>query len=81
MNTPPAGWVVLDKALKKTFVFASFREAMHFVNRVARLAEEANHHPDIRIFSYKNVEIMLTTHDAGGSTEKDVELAERIENL
>jgi 4a-hydroxytetrahydrobiopterin dehydratase len=53
---------------------------MNLVNRVADLAEEANHHPDILI-SYNQVTFTLTTHDAGGITEKDFDLAQRIETI
>jgi len=53
---------------------------MRFVNGVARLAEAANHHPDITI-SYNRVRLALTTHDEGGLTEKDFKLANRINKL
>jgi 4a-hydroxytetrahydrobiopterin dehydratase len=53
---------------------------MRFVNRVARLAEAASHHPDITI-NYNRVRLALTTHDEGGLTEKDFKLAARINKL
>jgi 4a-hydroxytetrahydrobiopterin dehydratase len=66
-----------DKSLTHTFTFADHITAMGFVVRVAMAAEVLNHHPDLRIV-YNRVEISLSTHDAGGVTEKDLALAERI---
>jgi 4a-hydroxytetrahydrobiopterin dehydratase len=59
---------------------ATFPAAMRFVNQVAELAEAADHHPDIDI-RFRTVRLALSTHDAGGLTEKDFELARRIEAL
>lgn len=73
-----SGWSRDDDTLRKTFQFRTFRRAMTFVNRVAELAAEARHHPEIRI-NYNRVTLALTTHDEGGLTEKDVALARRIE--
>jgi 4a-hydroxytetrahydrobiopterin dehydratase len=53
---------------------------MAFVNRIAELAEQANHHPDIDI-RYNRVRLALVTHDAGGITEKDFDLAAKAQNL
>jgi 4a-hydroxytetrahydrobiopterin dehydratase len=58
----------------RTFQFQDFVAALRFVNRVADLAERAGHHPDIDI-RYNRVRLGLTTHDAGGLTGKDFELA------
>jgi len=74
------GWTVKDGAITKTFKHDSFPEAIVFVNAVAHLAELANHHPDIDI-RYSNITLALVTHDQGGITEKDVELARRIEEI
>ena len=71
-------WLYRDGALRKTFGFPSFRGSIVFVNRIATLADEADHHPDI-IVRYARVQIVLSTHDAGGVTEKDLQLAERID--
>lgn len=73
-------WTVDGELLRRTFVFADFTEAMGFVTRVAILAEKANHHPDIDI-RWNKVTLVLTTHDAGGLTERDATLAERIDGL
>ena len=64
--------------LEKAATFKDFREAMAFVNRVAELAEERNHHPDISI-SWNRVTLRLTTHDRGGLTDRDFDLARAID--
>ena len=71
------GWKLDDDEIQRTFKFAGFKEAMLFVNQVARAAEAADHHPEIEI-EYNRVKIELTTHSEGGVTEKDFALAERI---
>jgi 4a-hydroxytetrahydrobiopterin dehydratase len=58
-----------------------FAEAMVFVNRVAELAEEANHHPDILVHGWNKVRLSLTNHSAGGLTAADFEMAARIDQL
>lgn len=75
-----ADWIESNGALERTFELPSFREAIAFVGRVADLAEEANHHPDIAI-SYRKVTLRWTTHSAGGITERDHELAARSAGL
>jgi 4a-hydroxytetrahydrobiopterin dehydratase len=62
----------------RVYIFDGFGAAMLFVNRVARLAERANHHPGIRI-DWSRVTLEFTTHDAGGLTELDFELAGRCD--
>jgi 4a-hydroxytetrahydrobiopterin dehydratase len=76
----PAGWVEQGGALERTFELPSFAEAVAFVNRVAELAEQEGHHPDIEI-SYKKVALRWTTHSAGGITDRDYELARRSDAL
>lgn len=73
-------WTVDGELLRRTFVFGDFTEAMGFVTRVAILAEKANHHPDIDI-RWNKVTLVLTTHDAGGLTENDMALAEKVDQL
>lgn len=58
-----------------------FAEAMAFVNRVAELAEETNHHPDILVHGWNKVRLSLTNHSAGGLTEADFEMAAKIDQL
>ena len=59
----------------------NFGQAMEFVNRVADVAEEANHHPDILIHGWNKVRLSMTNHSAGGLTEADFAMAERIDGL
>ncbi len=72
------GWSRKSNRLIKDYRFPSFRDAIVFVNRVATLADDAKHHPDIDI-RYSQVRLILTTHDAGGISEQDLSLAERID--
>jgi len=74
------GWSGDADQIEKMFEFATFAAALEFTNRVAALAEAANHHPDIDI-RYSKVRLMLSTHSAGGLTGKDFALAARIDAL
>jgi 4a-hydroxytetrahydrobiopterin dehydratase len=71
------GWQQRGAKICRTWAFADFKAAMAFVNRVAALADEADHHPDIDI-RYSRVTLVLSTHDAGGLTARDFALAETI---
>jgi 4a-hydroxytetrahydrobiopterin dehydratase len=73
-------WRLEGGALTRSFTFSDFREAMSFVNSVAALAERAGHHPDIDI-RYNKVNLALSSHDAGGITERDFSLAAEIGTL
>lgn len=73
-------WELDGKKIVRAFEFEEFSEGIDFVNGVAEIAEEADHHPDIRI-KYTKVTLTLTTHDAGGITEADIELAKKIDHL
>lgn len=75
-----SGWQLADNAIKKQCVFESFMPAIEFVNRVAKLAEEADHHPNITI-NYRRVTMVLSTHSAGGLTAMDFELAKKIDGV
>ncbi len=72
------GWIRVEKAIQRQYTFPDFKAAMFFVNVVAGLAEKAGHHPDLTV-TYNRVTVSLSTHDAGGITGKDFELARRIE--
>ena len=74
-----SGWALEDGMLTKTYPHPTFPEAIVFVNVVAHLAELADHHPDIDI-RYSKITLRLVTHDSGGITAKDVDLAARIED-
>lgn len=73
-------WEHEKKHIERTFEFDDFTQAMDFVNSVADIAEEEEHHPDIDI-RYNKVRLELSTHRAGGLTDQDFELAEKIETL
>lgn len=74
------GWSRQEGGLRRRVRRASFPDAVSFVNEVARIAEEIGHHPDIDI-RYRNVILFLTTHDVGGVTQLDLDLAARINEL
>ena len=75
-------WEIVDGIkLKKRFTFQDFKKALAFVNKVGEIAESEGHHPDIRLFGYKNVEIELSTHAVGGLSENDFIVAAKIEQL
>lgn len=74
------GWRQEGRCIVRDFKFPYFREAMAFVNRVAEVAEEIDHHPDIAI-NYTKVTLSITTHSAGGLTRRDFRLAGRIGGL
>lgn len=74
-------WFIEENTITKNYVFPNFKEAIKFVNKIAELAEEKNHHPDIKIFNYRNVTVNLTTHSAGGVTTKDIEMAKQIDKI
>lgn len=73
-------WTRESIEIARTWTFRNFREAMGFVMQVALLAERADHHPDIEI-RYNRVTLRLSTHSAGGLTEKDFALAQQIDQL
>ena len=73
-------WGRRGNRIRRTFVFDDFMQGIRFLNRVARLAEGMNHHPDISI-RYNRVGLSLTTHDEGGLTIKDFSLAKKINRL
>ncbi len=74
-----AGWTHRGDTLTKTFSFERFPDGIAFVDRVAKIAEDLNHHPDIDI-RYTKVAMTLSTHDAGGITQSDLDLAGRIDS-
>ena len=74
------GWSRRGDVLTKMFAFERFADGIAFINRVAKAADEMNHHPDIDV-RYTKITITLSTHDAGGITQSDLQLAERIEKV
>ena len=73
-------WEHEKKHIERTFEFDEFAQAIDFVNSVADIAEEEEHHPDIDI-RYNKVRVQLSTHSEGGLTDRDFEVAEKIDNL
>ena len=74
-------WVYFSKHISKEYKFADFKEALAFVNKVGNTAEAMDHHPDILMHSWNKVKISISTHSEGGITNKDFQLAEKIELL
>ena len=72
------GWTRQGNALVKTYDLKAFKAAMAFANTVGELAERTDHHPDIFI-QYRKVTLTLSSHDAGGITDRDLRLARQIE--
>jgi 4a-hydroxytetrahydrobiopterin dehydratase len=71
-------WRLEDGALVRDWEFRDFVESILFVNRIAALAEDAGHHPDIDI-RYNKVRLTLTSHDAGGLTERDAAMVSKLD--
>ena len=80
LNNLP-GWAIKDGLLTKTYGVRSFAHGLVFMGAIGQFAEAANHHPDLTLHGYKNVTVSLSTHSAGGITEKDFDLAAEIERL
>jgi 4a-hydroxytetrahydrobiopterin dehydratase len=74
-------WEREGDEIAREWRFEDFSEAIAFVNRVAEVAEEANHHPDIFIHGWNKVKLSLTNHSAGGLTEMDFTMAARFDGL
>jgi 4a-hydroxytetrahydrobiopterin dehydratase len=74
------GWQLRDGHIEKTFIFNNFTEAIAFINRFVTAAESLGHHPDITI-NYNRVNLSLTTHDVGGLSNLDFDLARQINRL
>ncbi len=73
-------WSAVNGEITRTYLFDDFRASIAFVNRVAEYAERVQHHPDILI-RYNKVTLTVSTHDAGGITQKDFDLAHESETL
>ncbi len=74
------GWKRDGRFIQRTFKFPRFMKAIAFINRVAELAEEADHHPDLYNV-WRSVTLKFTTHDEGGLTERDFKMASKINAL
>jgi 4a-hydroxytetrahydrobiopterin dehydratase len=74
-------WQREGDAIAKEFVLAGFTEATEFIAKLAAPANAMDHHPDVQLYRYKRVKILLTTHSAGGLTQNDFDLAAKIDAL
>ena len=74
------GWSYKDNGIEKNFVFKDFKETLSIMMGIGMIAEKMNHHPEW-FNVYNKLDIRLSTHDAGGVTEKDIDLAKKIEVL
>lgn len=75
------GWIHDSGQINKEFQFKDFQRALDFVNQIGAAAENLNHHPNIFIHSWNQVRITISTHDMGGVTQKDIQLAEQIQSI
>lgn len=74
------GWEIGEKRLQREFRFKDFSQAMDFANKLAVIADEQNHHPDLHV-SYGRVKVELSTHEVGGLSRCDFMMAERISSI
>lgn len=74
-------WRLVGNKIERKFVFEDFQQALRFVNKVARVAEELDHHPDILIYSWNKVKLTAYTHSVGGLSENDFALAAKINKI
>lgn len=74
-------WSFENNQIQKDYILNDFLSAIKFVEQIANIAEEIDHHPDLLIHNWNKVKIMISTHSEGGVTEKDFVLANRIEGL
>lgn len=78
--TDVPGWRIDESRLAKTFEFATYLDGVAFVDRIAGIAEEMDHHPDL-LLTYRKVAVSVNTHDVGGISPLDFELARRVQLL
>ncbi len=74
------GWGLADGQIQKTFSFPDFKRSMEYANKLAMIAENMNHHPDMRI-SYTKVTVSISTHELDGITDTDFKLAKECDQL
>ena len=74
-------WEIKNNFLTKEFEFENFLKVVEFINKIAKIAEKENHHPDLKLYSYKKLKVMLFTHSENKITDKDYLLAKKIDEL
>ena len=75
------GWQRDGNTITKEFIRGGFTDATQFIAKIAPVADAMDHHPDVQLYRYKRVKIILTTHSAGGITQNDFDLAVKIDAL
>jgi len=78
--TKLSGWVLKDNAIEKEWVFKDFKEALIFINKIGEIAEDHNHHPELYNV-YSKIKLRFNTHDEGGITLNDINIATEINTL
>ncbi len=81
MSKPLSEWRQKEGKLVRTIAFSDFKEVVSAVNKISKIAEKINHHPDLEIFSYRKLKIKIHTHELNKLTEKDFDLAMKIDSL
>ncbi|MEJ5350219.1 MAG: 4a-hydroxytetrahydrobiopterin dehydratase [Melioribacteraceae bacterium] len=76
-----AGWKIEDNKLIKEYKLKNFSEAIAFIVKIGIEAEKLDHHPDLFLYGWNNVKVILSTHSANGITENDINLAHKIEQI
>ena len=71
----------MGNSISRVFEFSNFKEAVDFINKIAELAEEEGHHPDISLYNYNKLRVKLSTHAVKGLTEKDFKVASGIDKV
>jgi 4a-hydroxytetrahydrobiopterin dehydratase len=79
--TKISGWAFFENSITKSYELSDFKHALSFVNKIGEIAENEDHHPDIFLFSYKNVKVILSTHAVGGLSVNDFILAAKIDEI
>lgn len=81
LKQTPKWKVVKGKSIEREFIFKNFVQAISFINKVGKIAESEGHHPDILLYSYKKVKIMLSTHAIKGLSENDFIVAAKTDKI
>jgi len=74
------GWIFNENAIEKEWIFKDFKEALKFINTIGGIAEEFNHHPELYNV-YSKIKLRFNTHDEGGITLKDINIAKKINSI
>jgi 4a-hydroxytetrahydrobiopterin dehydratase len=75
------GWVLMDGSIKKSFKTKGFPQTMGLVSEIGALCQQVDHHPDYLTLKYAEVEVSFSTHEVGGLSDKDFEIAKLIDSL